>query len=80
MTPGDLASQWKKYKQILEISNRLPFKNEEDKGDIDKVLELFKNCCIGETNVIYGRYIFNRVQESVSHYHYHATIALCKKI
>ena len=95
VTTGDLASQWKKYKQIwdsfeivtglkektsayrtatfitcigseaLEIFNGLPFENEEDKNDIDKVLELFQNYCIGETNVIYERYIFNnRVQES----------------
>ena len=95
VTTGDLASQWKKYKQIwdsfeivtglkekssaywtatfitcigseaLEIFNGLPFENEEDKNDIDKVLELFQNYCIGETNVIYKRYIFNnRVQES----------------
>ena len=49
----------------LEIFNGLPFELEEDKRDIEKVLELFKNYCVGETNVTYERYLFNaRMQES----------------
>lgn len=49
----------------LEIYNGLPFANDADKGDIDKVIELMDAYCVGETNVIYERYIFkNREQES----------------
>ena len=94
-TSGDLAAQWKKYKQLwdsfeivtglkerdsgyrtatfitcigpeaLEIFNGLPFDSEDDKKNIEKVLELFQSYCVGETNVTYERYLFNaRVQES----------------
>ena len=86
---GDLASQWKKWKQIwdsfeivtalnskekayriatfitcigpdaIEIYNGLPFASKEEKKDIDKVTELFGKHCIGESNVIYERYILN---------------------
>ena len=116
VTTGDLASQWKKYKQIwdsfeivtglkekssayqtarfitcigskaLEIFNGLPFENEEDKNDIDKVFELFQNYCIGETNVIYERYIFKKVVSLLillflisAYSHYHAPITQCEK-
>ena len=49
----------------LDIYNGLPFSTEEEKQDIDKVIELFQNFCVGETNVIYERYIFNnRIQEA----------------
>ncbi len=49
----------------LEIYNGLPFKTPEHKNDIDTVLQLFESHCVGETNVIYERYLFNnRVQEA----------------
>ena len=35
--------------EALEVFNGLPFEKEEDKKDIEKVLELFKNYCVGET-------------------------------
>ena len=48
----------------VAIFNGVPSENEEDKSDIDKVLENFQNYCIGETNETHDRHIFNnRVQE-----------------
>ena len=45
------------------------FAAEEDKVNIDKVKKMLQNCCIGETNVIYERYIFNnRTQEAGESY------------
>ena len=46
-------------KEALEIHNGLPFKSEEDKSDMTKVLELWETHCIGKTNIIYERYKFN---------------------
>ena len=49
----------------LEIHTGLPFQSDDDRQNIDKVLELWQNYCIGKTNVIYERYRFNnRSQES----------------
>ena len=40
------------------------FKATKKKADINKVLELWANHCIGKTNIIYERYKFNnRLQE-----------------
>ena len=43
----------------LEIHTGLPFQSDDDRQNIDKVLELWQNYCIGKTNVIYERYRFN---------------------
>ena len=49
----------------LEIHTGLPFQSDDERQNIDKVLELRQNYCIGKTNVIYERYRFNnRLQES----------------
>ena len=41
------------------------FPSDDDRQNIDKVLELWQDNCIGKTNVIYKRYRFNnRLQES----------------
>ena len=49
----------------LEIHTALLFSSDDDRQNIDKVLELWHNYCIGKTNVIYKRYRFNnRLQES----------------
>ena len=49
----------------LEVYNGLPFETPAGKNDIDTVLQLFDSHCVGETNVIYERYLFNnRNQES----------------
>ena len=51
-------------KDALEVHNGLPFQSDEEKADINKVLELWANHCIGKTNIIYERYKFNnRSQE-----------------
>ena len=44
----------------LEIFDGLPFENEAAKTNIDRVLELLQAHCIGETNEIYERYLFNK--------------------
>ena len=43
-------------KEALEVHNGLPFQSDEEKADINKVLELWANHCIGKTNIIYERY------------------------
>ena len=49
----------------LEVHNGLPFRSDEEKQDINVVLNLWKSHYIGQTNVIYERYKFNnRKQES----------------
>ena len=51
---------------MCEIHNGLPFRSEEEKSDITKVLELWETHCIGKTNIIYERYKFNnRSQEQI---------------
>ena len=43
----------------------LPFSSDAERENMDKVLELWQNYCIGKTNVIYERYKFNnRSQEA----------------
>ena len=44
----------------LEIFDGLPFENEEAKTNIDQVLQLLEAHCVGETNEIYERYLFNK--------------------
>ena len=39
-------------KEALEVHNGLPFQGDEKKADINKVLELRANHCIGKTNII----------------------------
>jgi len=49
----------------LEIVDGLNFANDEERKDIDAVLEKLEVFCVGETNEIYERYQFNkRDQES----------------
>ena len=49
----------------LEIVDGLNFANDEERKDIDVVLEKLELFCVGETNEIYERYQFNkRDQES----------------
>ena len=51
-------------KDALEVHNGLPFQSDEEKADINKVLKLWANHCIGKTNIIYERDKFNyRSQE-----------------
>ena len=51
--------------EALEVYNGLPFEKEEDKHIMSTVMELMERHRIGQTNVIYERYCFNkRNQES----------------
>ena len=51
-------------KEALEVHNGLLFQSEDERTDINKVLELWQNHCLGKTNIIYERYKFNnRSQE-----------------
>ena len=51
--------------EALEVHNGLPFRSEDEKQDINVVLDLWNSHCIGQTNIIYERYRFNnRKQES----------------
>ena len=45
--------------------NALPFRTEDEKQVINVVLDLWNSRCIGQTNIIYERYLFkNRRRES----------------
>lgn len=46
-------------REAIEIHNGLPFANEDEKQDMDKILELWQNYCMGKTNITYERYTFN---------------------
>ena len=51
-------------RDALEVHSGLPFRSDEEKQDINVVLNLWKFHCIGHTNVIYEHYKFNnRKQE-----------------
>ena len=56
----------------LEIHTGLPFSSDAERENMDKVLELWQNYCIGRTNVIYERYKFNnrsqQADESIDAY------------
>ncbi|XP_064613329.1 uncharacterized protein K02A2.6-like [Liolophura sinensis] len=50
----------------LDILDGLTFTQEEDKQDIDIVLQKFETFCVGETNETYERYCFNRRDQETS--------------
>jgi len=56
----------------LDVYDGLDFESEEQKKDIDVVLQKLQSYCIGETNEIYERYKFNKrdqeLNESVDAY------------
>ena len=61
--------------EALEVHNGLPFRSEDDKQDINIVLDLWNSHCIGQTNIIYERYRFNnRNQESHESIDVYATV------
>ena len=47
----------------LEIYDGLDFENDEQRNDIDVVLEKLEKFCIGATNEIYERYTFNKREQ-----------------
>ena len=44
----------------LDVFDGLEFANEDEKEDIDIVIQKFRTYCIGETNETYERYCFNK--------------------
>jgi hypothetical protein len=46
--------------EAYEIYQTFEFEDENDRSDIDKVLEAFQRHCVGEVNVTYERYVFNQ--------------------
>ena len=46
--------------EALERHNGLPFKSEEERQNMDVILKLWEEHCVGLTNVIYERYVFNK--------------------
>ena len=45
--------------EALRIHNSLPYQEEGERQNIERIFELLNTYCIGETNVIYERYKFN---------------------
>ena len=43
----------------LDTHEGLPFKDDDERNDIDTVLKLWDEHCVGKVNVIYERYKFN---------------------
>jgi len=47
-----------------DVFESMAFENEDDRSNLTKVLKVFEDHCIGETNITYERYILNkRIQE-----------------
>ena len=51
--------------EAYEIFQTMDFESEDDRTNIDKVIEAFERHCIGEVNVTYERYMFNRRSQEV---------------
>ena len=49
--------------EALKTHNGLPFKTDEEKKDMAKILELWGEYCNGKTNIIYERYKFNNREQ-----------------
>jgi hypothetical protein len=50
--------------EAYEIYQTFEFDDDENRSDIDKVIEAFQRYCIGEINVTYERYVFNQRTQS----------------
>jgi hypothetical protein len=46
--------------EAYELFQTLEFDSDDDKKDVAKIITAFENHCVGETNVTYERYVFNR--------------------
>ena len=46
--------------EAYEVFETMEFEDDEDRRDIDKVIDAFRKHCIGEINLTYERYVFNR--------------------
>lgn len=52
--------------EALSVYDGLKFESEEDRKDIIKVLQVLEDFCIGQTNVIYEHYTFNKREQEVN--------------
>ena len=60
--------------EALKVHSALPFRTEDEKQDINIVLDLWNSHCIGQTNIIYEPYWFDsRQQESHESIYVYAT-------
>jgi hypothetical protein len=50
--------------EAYEIYQTFEFDDDNDRSDIDKVIEAFQRHCVGEINVTYERYVFNQRTQS----------------
>ena len=51
--------------EAYEVFQTMDFETEGDRADIEKVIEAFERHCVGEVNVTYERYVFNRRMQDV---------------
>jgi len=51
---------------VLDVYNGLDFESEEQKNDIDVILQKLQSYCTGETNEIYERYKFNKRDQELN--------------
>jgi len=51
--------------EAYETFLTMDFETEGDRADIEKVIEAFERHCVGEVNVSYERYVFNRRMQDV---------------
>ena len=52
--------------EAMDVFDGFAFDNEEDKEDIEKVIEKFESFCVGKTNLTYERYIFHTCTQGES--------------
>lgn len=52
--------------EALEVYNGLPFRDENEKNDPTVILRLMEEYCVGKTNTIYERYVFNNKHQESS--------------
>ena len=50
----------------LDVFNGLAFENDQQRSDLNEILTLMEKHFIGETNVIYERYVFNNRNQNES--------------
>src|ERR1043165_4376079 len=51
--------------EAYETFQTMDFESEGDRSDIEKVIEAFERHCVGEVNITFERYVFNRRTQDV---------------
>lgn len=52
--------------EAYEIFQTMEFEDDNDRADIDKIVDAFQKYCVGEVNVTYERYLFNKRTQNAS--------------